>query len=82
MKEYIYIDLDLAYSGFWNVIVYNKDDWRNKFYLTGMYDESTRNKRFYQVVDAGTTLKYSVIILETNNTFSPDVVDDKKKSRY
>ena len=82
MKEYIYIDLDLAYSGFWNVIVYNKDDWRNKFYLTGMYDESTRNKRFYQVVDAGTTLKYSVIILETNNTFSPDVVDDNGKSRY
>jgi hypothetical protein len=63
-----------AYPGFWNVVVYHKDDWKDKFYLTGMYDEFNRNKRFYQVLDTGSAkFRFSVIILETNNTVGSDI---------
>ena len=81
MNHFIYHDLNNAYPGLWNVLVYHKNDWMDKFYLTGMYDESTRNKRFYQV-DTGLRLKYSVIILETNNTAGSDLSIDQKILGY
>ena len=83
MNHFIYHDLNNAYPGLWNVLVYHKNDWMDKFYLTGMYDESTRNKRFYQVVDAGLRIKYSVYIFETNNsTAGSDLSIVHKKLSY
>lgn len=70
----VYINILEAYPGYWNLVMYNKDDWKQKAYLTGVDDGQPReNKRFYQVVDAGVNnFKYSIIIIETNNTAKPE----------
>lgn len=67
VAAYIQGQMNNSYTTYWNVAVYHAKDFNSNFYLTGMYDETHNNKRYYQVTDAE-NFTFSVLILETNNT--------------
>lgn len=45
---YVYGELNFSIPCFWNVVVYPPQDFNTNFYMTGLYDETTPNKKFYQ----------------------------------
>jgi hypothetical protein len=41
----------MSYGSYWNVAVYGRQDFNAKFYLTGTFDTTHQNKRYFQVSD-------------------------------
>lgn len=76
IASYIKNETQLTFSGFWNVAVFTRQDLNAKFYLTGTYDSTHLNKRYFQILDSE-PYGFSVLILETNNTI-PNVIVEKK----
>lgn len=67
LAEYVVNEMNVTYGSFWNVFVYNRQDYNAKFYLTGAYDATVQNKRYFQVTDSQ-PYGFSILILEQNNT--------------
>ena len=44
---YVSGELNFSIPAFWNVVVYRPQDYHTNFYMTGAYDETTPNKKFY-----------------------------------
>lgn len=67
LADYVKNEMKMAYQSYWNVAVYNSQDYNSRFYLTGTYDSTHQNKRFFQVTDSQ-PYGFSILILENNNT--------------
>ena len=67
LAEYVVNKMNVTYASFWNVFVYSRQDYNSKFYLTGAYDSTLQNKRYFQVTDSQ-PYGFSILILEQNNT--------------
>ena len=68
MSKFIWGEMNNTYNSHWNVLIYRKQDWNANFFLTGLYDEYHKNKRYFQSIEPE-GFNFSVLILETNNTF-------------
>ncbi len=75
LADYVKNEVRAAYQGYWNVAVYNSQDFNSKFYLTGTYDSIHQNKRFFQVTDSQ-PYGFSILILENNNT-NPNAINSQ-----
>ncbi len=67
LADYVKNEVRLTYPSYWNVVVYNSQDYNSRFYITGTYDSLHQNKRFFQVTDSQ-PYGFSILILENNNT--------------
>lgn len=67
LAEYVKDQVRLTYPSFWNVVVYDRRDYNTRFYITGTYDSTHLNKRYYQILDSQ-PYGFSALILENNNT--------------
>ena len=67
LANYVRTEMKYNFGSYWNVVIYNKVDYNAKFYITGTYDSTHLNKRYYQVDDSQ-PYGFSMLILETNNT--------------
>lgn len=67
LAEYVTNEMRVTYASYWNVLVYSRQDYNAKFYLTGTYDSAHQNKRYFQVTDSQ-PYGFSILILEQNNT--------------
>ena len=67
LADYVVNEMNVTYGSFWNVFVYSRQDYNSKFYLTGAYDTTVQNKRYFQVTDSQ-PYGFSILILEQNNT--------------
>jgi hypothetical protein len=59
---FVMSQFNATYPSYWNMAVYKSKDYQSKFYLTGEYDETHKNKRFYQATDVE-NFGFSILIL-------------------